>query len=171
MIFETAFLGLGSNIGVRENHLKKGIADINAFDCIVVEQVSVIYETTPMYYADQNLFLNQVIQIQTPYSPSELLDLIKNIEILLGRNLEGLRYGPRVLDIDILSYENTMCSSEMLTVPHTGIAERKFVLIPWSDIAPDFIPPGYNLTVAEMLLNIHDQSEVTPYIQPEKVLL
>lgn len=170
MMGERVFLGLGSNVGDRIKNLEIGRRALADQKCISVKKVSQIYESEPMYFLEQDSFLNLVVEIQTTLSPIELLQVIKNIEIISGRSMNSLQNRPRTLDIDILCYEETQIQTKLLTVPHLRFSERSFVLIPWADIAPEFIPPGYNQTVAEILSKIENKSRVYLYRKQEMTL-
>ena len=112
-----------------------------------------------MYYKAQKDFYNMVIEIETNLNPLELLHEVKKIEIMAGRNPHNKENMPRVLDVDILAVGDLIIRSNLLSIPHPKIAERKFVLKPWNDIAPNFIIPNYSVKVCEMLYNSDDLSE------------
>ena len=158
------FLGLGSNIGDRLVNLKKAIFMINNnFDIKIISK-SKVYETSPMEVINQDFFLNQVIEINTTIVPLELLRVIKEIEISMGRLKVNQKYGPRLIDIDILSYSNIKMNKKRLTIPHSKIKLRKFVLKPWTDIASDYILPNSNNTIKELLNKIsHFDDEIREY--------
>ena len=111
-----------------------------------------------MYYADQNDFYNLVIEIETNLNPLQLLDEIKNIELIAGRKPGNKKNMPRTLDIDILAVGDLLIRSKLLNVPHPKIAERKFVLKPWNDIAPNFMIANINKDIKELLILTADQS-------------
>jgi len=167
---ESVYLGIGSNVGDRACNIQNCISYLNRLEGFQIDTMSALYESSPMYFTDQAYFLNQVIMGKTSDSPVVLLDKIKRIETGLKRNFKVIRNGPRIIDIDILSYEKSTISSNCLTVPHKRLSERKFVLQPWSEIAPDFYPPGSQLSILQMLHQLHDYSVVYTYIHPEKVL-
>lgn len=148
-----AFLSLGSNIGDRESQLYEAIKQLEDTGRIKVVQYSSIYETDPVGFTEQDLFLNMVIQILTDYKPFELLEVCLNIEKQLGRK-RLFRWGPRNIDIDILLYNQENIVTEKLHVPHQRMAERAFVLVPFCEIEPDIIVPGFNQTIAELTKNI-----------------
>ena len=157
---EHIFLGLGSNVGNRYQNLKSGIDMLNAHPHIWVTEKSHVYQSPPMYNVDQDQYYNMVIAIDTNLIPVELLDTIKTIEKKVGRKVEKKKNMPRVLDIDILAIGSLQIYSGLLEIPHTGISERKFVLKPWNDIAPNFKVPGQNALVSEILENTDDNSDV-----------
>ena len=133
------FLSLGSNLGDKLENLNNAITKISLNDHIEISSCSNIYESKPMYNLNQDDFLNMVIEIETNFRPLELLRYIKNIEILLGRSLDQKHNYPRVIDIDILDYENQLFNTSELTIPHPKLFERMFVLKPWSEISPDHV--------------------------------
>ena len=145
---ETVFIALGSNLGDREMYLKMGREALA--EVMDIEQVSSIYETPPWGVLEQPNYLNQVVQGKTDYLPLDLLLYLKETEKKIGRT-EGVRYGPRVLDLDILFFGEQVLDLENLQIPHPRIPERAFVLVPLSEIAPDMRHPGNKMTIAEML--------------------
>jgi 2-amino-4-hydroxy-6-hydroxymethyldihydropteridine diphosphokinase len=137
---ETAYLGLGSNMGDRQAHLEAGVAAIGQLEGNGVLQRSPLYESEPWGPVEQPNYLNMVIKISTALPPEELLRLCKEIEKQQGR-VPGERWGPRPLDIDILLYEDWRIHTESLAVPHPRMWERAFVLRPLADIAPGLRGP------------------------------
>lgn len=133
------YLSLGSNVGDRENNLRKAVDLISSNPNINVVKVSSIYETEPMYLKDQNSFYNVVLQAHTgiELGPFEMIGFLKGIEYDFGRRGSEKKYGPRIIDIDLLYYGEMVIESDFLTLPHPGIEERKFVLAPLSEIAPE----------------------------------
>ncbi|MDZ7843770.1 MAG: 2-amino-4-hydroxy-6-hydroxymethyldihydropteridine diphosphokinase [Anaerolineales bacterium] len=155
----TVYLALGTNLGDREKNLSAARERLSAE--ITIRETSSIYETEPWGWAEQADFLNQVIQGTTSLPPQKLLNFIKQIELDLGRK-PGIRYGPRVIDIDILFYGDHVFSSHNLTIPHPRIAERAFVLVPLGEIDSDLQIPGSGETVRDLLAVI-DQKGVKVY--------
>jgi 2-amino-4-hydroxy-6-hydroxymethyldihydropteridine diphosphokinase len=155
---ERIFIALGTNLGEREANLNRARAEL-APDVTLI-QASLIYETAPWGYADQPDFLNQVVEIQTTLGPVELLAHLKRIETGMGR-LETFRNGPRLIDLDILFYGQRVIHEPDLDIPHPRLQERAFVLVPLSDLAPDFVHPELGRTV-EALCGAVDRGEVTP---------
>ncbi|EWH22625.1 2-amino-4-hydroxy-6-hydroxymethyldihydropteridine diphosphokinase [Bacillus haynesii] len=132
----TAYIALGSNIGRREEYLKKAVSLLHHHPSVQVTDISSIYETDPVGYTDQDLFLNMAAAVKTSLSPFELLDLTQRIEKELGRKRD-IRWGPRTADLDILLYNRENIETEQLIVPHPRMHERLFVLIPLLEIYPD----------------------------------
>ena len=137
----TAFLSLGSNMGDRIEFLEEALKNLDDNYPIEVVNVSSIYETDPVGYEDQDLFLNMVAQINTDLSPIELLDACLKIETELGRKRE-IRWGPRTIDLDILLYNEENMITERLVIPHPRMHERSFVIIPLLEICPNIILPA-----------------------------
>ena len=154
------FLGLGSNMGDRYQNLKKGIHLLSNHPHIWVIDQSHIYQSAPLYNTDQEDFYNLVVEIDTNCIPLDLLNEIKKIEKKVGRDLKSKKNMPRILDIDILAIGDLQIHSELLEIPHPRISERKFVLKPWKDIAPNFKLPDNSLTITELLDTIDDDSQV-----------
>ncbi|MEX3914524.1 2-amino-4-hydroxy-6-hydroxymethyldihydropteridine diphosphokinase [Bacillus paralicheniformis] len=132
----SAYIALGSNIGQREEYLKKAVSLLHQHPSVQVTAISSIYETDPVGYTDQDLFLNMAAAVKTSLSPFELLDLTQRIEKELGRKRD-IRWGPRTADLDILLYNRENIETEQLIVPHPRMHERLFVLIPLLEIYPE----------------------------------
>ena len=158
------FLSLGSNIGNRLDNFKKVYSIIEKQDGNNIILKSKLYETSPMENLNQKDFLNQVIKIKTKLDPLSLLNFIKNIEIKMGRINREKRYMPRIIDIDILAYGSINIDTDKLSIPHPKIKSRKFILKPWTDIAPDYILSNGKSTIKELFENIsHFKDEVKEY--------
>lgn len=153
------FLCLSSNLGDRLKNLKNAVLELRPQVKILSE--SMIYQTPPWGYTEQPDFLNQVLYTCTKLNPFDLLTLVKEIERLLGREAT-FRYGPRLIDIDILFYEDWVIQSPTLTIPHPRLHERAFVLVPLEDLAPDLVHPVIGKTVRKMLECV-DRSGIMPY--------
>ncbi len=156
----TILLALGTNLGDRVANLARA-RDLLA-QTILIQAISPIYETEPWGVLDQPMFLNQTLQGETDLDPEALLDLAKDIERAMGRIFGEVRYGPRIIDVDILAYEDLVFKSPRLTIPHPRLPERAFVLVPLADIAPDWRHPLLGKTVKEMLVGV-DASGVSPF--------
>lgn len=142
------FLALGTNLGDRLENLHR------ALDCIATKiqilQVSSVYETPPWGYTEQPPFLNLVLCGQTELEPQSLLEFLKSCEQALGRK-PTFRYGPRLIDLDILAYEDRILETPTLILPHPHLHERAFVLVPLHEIAPDWRHPRIGKNVSELL--------------------
>lgn len=141
------FLSLGSNMGDRENNLRKAVDMIEENPHIIIQKVSSIYETEPMYIKDQDSFYNIVLHawVYGELTPFEMIGFLKGIEYGFGRKRAKKKYGPRIIDIDLLYYGEMVIESDFLNLPHPGIEERKFVLVPLGEIAPELKIKGENI--------------------------
>ena len=131
---------MGSNKGDREKHLISAIEMIENDPSCEVNVISSVYETKPFGVEGQGDFLNAVIRINTKYTPVDLFYFLKKIEKDLGRE-KTIKWGPREIDLDILFYNELIYNDDLLTIPHKGILERDFVLVPLCEIDPDIIHP------------------------------
>ena len=156
----TVYLGLGSNLGCRSANLEQALQHIKRFPqtwtgaahpslFAKVIRASSLYETQPWGYLDQGPFLNQVLEVATNISPQLLLAEIKATEQSLGRE-PGIRYGPRLIDIDILFYGDQVIDSPDLTVPHPRLHLRSFVLVPLAELAPGLVHPILDVRVDDL---------------------
>jgi 2-amino-4-hydroxy-6-hydroxymethyldihydropteridine diphosphokinase len=143
------YLGLGSNVGDRQAHLRAAVAALREHG-VEVEAVSSLYETEPVgEVLDQPDFLNAAVRIRTDLAPEELLDLCKAIEIEQGRMIGGQRHGPRPLDVDLLLLGDVGLSTDRLTLPHAEVTSRRFVLAPLLELDPELtLPDGTRLADA-----------------------
>lgn len=145
------YLGLGSNLGDRLAVLRVAIAELAGLGYL--ERVSSIYETEPWGDTDQPKFLNLCCRLRTHLAPRSLLAETQAIERRLGR-LPTRRWGPRLIDIDLLTYDELTLSSPELTLPHPSIAERAFVLVPLAELAPRLCIPGHTGSVSDLLQHL-----------------
>ena len=156
---ETAYLSVGSNMGEREDLLKKAIQSLADCPDIAIEKISSIYETDPVGVTDQPLFLNLAIKLKTSLSPQALLSKLHEVEEKLERK-RIRKWGPRTIDLDILLYNGVSIQTEVLEIPHPRMLERAFVLIPLSEVAPDDIYPGKTISLHQVLCEQRDKEGV-----------
>jgi len=152
------YLSLGSNIGDRANNIARAIAALTA-NGVRATRESSLYETEPVEFRDQDWFVNSVVEAETELQPQELLDALLAIEHSLGRRRRILK-GPRVIDMDILLYGDAEVHTTEIDIPHPRMAERRFVLVPFAEIAPNVRHPSLGKTIAQLLTETSDRSEV-----------
>lgn len=156
------YLLLGSNLGSRYTYLCKAKNEISAKVGNIITE-SNIYETEPIGFSSDNNFLNQVIEVSTTLNAEKILDIILKTELHLGRKRTGKGYSSRTIDIDILYFNNDIINNPNLIIPHPRIQDRKFTLLPLSEIAPNYIHPILKITQQQLLANCTDNSEVIIY--------
>jgi 2-amino-4-hydroxy-6-hydroxymethyldihydropteridine diphosphokinase len=149
-------LGLGGNLGDRESFLRR-CRDLLECSAIRILRGSSVYETEPVGPRQQPWFLNQVVEVETELGPQELLDAVKSIEAEMGR-IHGPAGGPRVIDIDILLAGDRTLDTGRLRVPHPRLAQRNFVLVPLSEIAPEAVHPALGKTIRELRVECRDKA-------------
>lgn len=159
MVKNQVFISLGTNLGNRIENLKMAIHAIESNLGVIVSQSSV-YKTKPWGKQNQPDFLNQVIAINSDKIPQECLTVLTSIEKQMGRKREE-KWGARIIDLDLLYKDDEMIHTEQLTLPHPGIPNRRFVLIPLVEIAPDFIHPQLQKNHLQLLRECTDTLEVT----------
>jgi len=162
MIMNKVFLGIGTNLGDREANLNSAFNRIEEFIGKILRSSSV-YETDSWGFSSDNKFLNVVIEVETTLKASGVLGAILMIETLGGRQRGAKQYTSRVIDIDILIYDDLIIGEESLKIPHPLMHERKFVLIPLCEIAPDNIHPVMKVSFSSLLKSCPDISNVKRY--------
>jgi 2-amino-4-hydroxy-6-hydroxymethyldihydropteridine diphosphokinase len=163
----TTYLSLGSNKGDRAHYIARAIEALGA-NGIKVKRQSCLYETEPVETTSKAWFLNCVIEAETELLPPQLMHTLRDIERSLGRRRRVLR-GPRFIDMDILLYDDGVVSTGQLVIPHPRMAQRRFVLVPFAEIAPEARHPVLKKSIAELLEETSDRSEVRSYQdKPEK---
>ncbi len=153
------FIALGSNLGDRAAWLQQARKKLFSTPTVQLVAASSVYETAPVGKTDQPAFLNQVIEVRTSLTPEELLSRLLQVEQELGR-LRRERWGPRIIDLDLLAFGRRRSNTSRLVLPHPELHRRRFVLQPWAEIAPEFIVPGFAASVEKLLENCEDNNRV-----------
>jgi len=161
-----AFISLGSNLGDRVLNCKKALGEISRF--AEIRGVSSVYETEPVGYEDQPYFINCAAEIETALPPLELLDRLHEVEKGLGR-VRGEAWGPRIIDIDIIFYDDLIIDTEELTIPHVSAHARRFVLEPICEINPMFVHPGFGVRIYVLLNSLDDDKKVVKTGEPSTI--
>ncbi|MDF2883673.1 MAG: dihydroneopterin aldolase/2-amino-4-hydroxy-6-hydroxymethyldihydropteridine pyrophosphokinae [Clostridiaceae bacterium] len=153
------YIGIGSNMGDKEKNLRDAIELINSNICNKVTKESKFYVTKPVGYLEQDDFINCAIEIKTLFQPGELMDFLLDVEKQLKRE-RVIRWGPRTIDLDILLYDDLICSNEHTIIPHPRMAERLFVIKPLCDIAPYVVHPILNKRIRDIEVNLSEKEEL-----------
>ncbi len=155
----SAYISIGSNIGDKKENCENGLNCIETLGVGKIVKSSRFYKTQPVDYTDQDWFVNMAVEIETLFLPEDLLAALKNIERELGTISKKVRFGPRIIDLDILLYDDLVMSSKDLIIPHERMHERFFVLKPLCDINSKLIHPVINKDVQNLLLEIKDENQ------------
>ncbi|HWP98149.1 MAG TPA: 2-amino-4-hydroxy-6-hydroxymethyldihydropteridine diphosphokinase [Syntrophomonadaceae bacterium] len=147
------FIGLGSNLGDKRSNLEKARQEVSAIPGVIIKRASAIYWSKPWGYKEQDDFLNQVVELETELSPLDLLHHLQSIEIKMGRQHE-IKWGPRIIDLDILLYGDLVYADEELQIPHTHMRERLFVLVPLQEINANLVFPDDGAYLREVLIRV-----------------
>ena len=151
-----AWIGLGANLGDAVRSLRAAVSLLQAHPRIHIEDESSLYRSEPWGVQDQPAFVNAVARVETDLQPLQLLDVLLDIEDQLGRQRTGPRWGPRTIDLDLLSYDNLLLLSPRLQIPHPRMHQRAFVLLPLLELDPDFEIPGLD-RAADCLARIEER--------------
>ena len=157
----TVYLGLGGNLGDRRENLANAVQALDAGGELTVLRTSGIYETAPWGLTDQPDFLNMVVEIATTLSPRKLLDFVKAVEKELGRQA-GPRFGPRLIDIDLLLYGDQVVDEPDLQIPHASLHVRAFALVPLAELAPSYLHPVLAETIGDLARRVDGLDGIRP---------
>lgn len=154
------YIALGSNLGDRELNLLRAVAEIGKLPSGKVTALSPFYETSPVGVIDQPPFINAVLRLTTGLAPHDLLERLQHIETAIFSRKRTIFSGARTMDLDLLLYGDEVINDETLTVPHPRMAERRFVLQPLGDIAPDLLHPVLGRSIADLLDALRSEETV-----------
>ena len=164
MTSTTGYLGFGTNLGDRKKNLDRAIISLDSRPDLTILRTSGIYETEPWGMTDQPNFLNMVAEIATSISLGELLERVKKLEQDMGRE-DGPRFGPRLIDVDILMLEDQVVNQPDLQIPHASLHLRAFVLVPLTELAPDLVHPVLGETIAQLASQVNGLDGVKPLVK------
>jgi 2-amino-4-hydroxy-6-hydroxymethyldihydropteridine diphosphokinase len=151
------YLGIGSNLGDKKNNCLKALDGLSERGVVITKRSS-FYMTKPWGIEEQPDFVNMALEVETEIPPEELLDILKVIEKEMGRR-DGIRWGPRLIDLDILLYGDITVQSESLVIPHPLLHKRDFVLLPLTEIAPEAVHPALKMTISELKKRYDDETD------------
>jgi 2-amino-4-hydroxy-6-hydroxymethyldihydropteridine diphosphokinase len=152
-----AYVGLGANRGEPEKQVRAAIAELSTWGPL---RASSLWRTEPLGGDDPHWYVNAVVELETALDPHALLARLRALEAAFGRPAERARFSPRTLDLDLLLHGGAVVSDATLTVPHPGLAKRRFVLAPLAELAPRLVPPGETRDVAALLADLDDPLRV-----------
>ena len=159
----TAYIGIGSNLSNPDKNCIEAINKISEHPDINLAAKSPLYQTEPIGHVEQEWFINAAIKIDTELSPTNLLSTLLNLELEMGR-IRQEKWGPRLIDLDLLFYDDLILDQEGMTLPHPEIQKRKFVLVPMNEIAENHRHPALKKTISTLLQELADDSVVKKYL-------
>lgn len=162
MEIHRVYLSIGSNMGDKEANCRRALDELEKQGIATVNQVSEFYRTDPMDYLDQDWFVNAAAEIQTSLKPESLLKELQTVQSDLGTTGKNVRFGPRIIDLDILFYDDQIINTPDLIIPHERMHTRAFVLVPLCDIASGVSHPVLNRSMADLLSDLPDNQGVYP---------
>lgn len=155
----TAYISAGSNIGDKCLNCRNGITALAESGATAIKAWSRFYKTSPVDFREQDWFVNAVVKVETELEPFELLKDMNSIQTRAGRTCDPVRFGPRILDLDIILYDDVVVDLPGLTIPHPRMHERRFVLKPLCDIDPEVIHPVFKKALKDMLESLNDDEQ------------
>jgi 2-amino-4-hydroxy-6-hydroxymethyldihydropteridine diphosphokinase len=155
----TAYISAGSNLGDKIVNCRDGLKALAGSGATLITAWSNFYKTSPVDFTEQDWFVNAVVKIETGFDPYELLENIKSIQARAGRTRDPVRFGPRVLDLDIIFYDDIVVDLPGLTIPHPRMHKRRFVLKPLCDIDPDYVHPVFRKDLKRLLDSLDDDDQ------------
>jgi 2-amino-4-hydroxy-6-hydroxymethyldihydropteridine diphosphokinase len=160
-MFHRVFIGIGSNLGNRRAHYQKALASIAQLPKTRIVKTSSLYESEPLGDA-KNWYINGVIEVETAFSPPQLLHRLQEIELAIGRKraADTKKWASRKIDLDILLFDNQTVDSRTLKVPHPELHHRRFVLLPLCELAPHLTHPRLGVTITDLLVSLKDDKRV-----------
>ena len=157
--FHTAFICVGSNLGNKLENCRRGVAELFRGETSRLVDQSPVYQTEPVDYKDQDWFINYVVKIETILEPVVVLDQLKAIEHHVGRTRDAVRFGPRLLDLDIIFYDEIVMNHPRLEIPHPRMHKRRFVLKPVCDIDPHINHPVFHRSMQSLLEDLDETGQ------------
>ncbi|MCG6893783.1 MAG: 2-amino-4-hydroxy-6-hydroxymethyldihydropteridine diphosphokinase [Desulfobacteraceae bacterium] len=159
-----AYISAGSNIGKRRDNCRRGFEALDNSEGVSVRRISRYYRTEPQDYTDQEWFANAVACVETRLEPLQLLAILQAIQRRFGRDKDAFRFGPRILDLDILLFDDRTLCTDALEIPHPRMHKRRFVLQPICDIDPNIVHPSLHQTMSQLLQNVSEEGQtLVPY--------
>jgi 2-amino-4-hydroxy-6-hydroxymethyldihydropteridine diphosphokinase len=158
------YISVGSNMGSRRENCRRGIEALAGSEGCRLTATAPCYRTEPVGFTEQDWFVNTVVRVESNLSPPVLLARLKEIETEVGRRPSSVRFGPRMLDMDILLFGDRVLNESALSIPHPRMHERRFVLVPFCDIDPEIVHPTLGLKMITILQRLNtDEQKVDPY--------
>ncbi len=159
MAGHTAFISIGSNMADKIGNCRSAIESLTRIERTLVLETSPFYRTAPVDFLEQDWFINAAVKLQTDLSPFQLLEELQDIQRRAGRVKDPIRFGPRIIDLDIIFYDDVIIETAELTIPHPRMHKRAFVLQPICDIDPQLVHPVIQCQVQDLLKELDDPSQ------------